>query len=187
MPHGNCGEWDSGRDRTSVPLRVGDELWMYFAGMPAGCFYDPDADDPAALNPAPPSPDDNRLHREQRPWRVGLAKLRVDGWGYVQLKRGAPSGYLTTIPFEYQGGDLVVNGCGLGVGGIRVEVIHTDGQSVVEGFGKQPCAFDATDGVECRASWGNNTPLAPGMYRLRVVFEGLQARLYSFGFDRRPP
>jgi len=107
MPHGNCGEWDSGRDRTCVPIRVGDEWWLYFCGMPAGCFADPDRDDPLQVDPRPPSPRDNQLHRAQRPWRVGLARLRVDGWAYWQRERDAARGHLTTIPFEYTRGRLV--------------------------------------------------------------------------------
>jgi hypothetical protein len=183
MAHGACGEWDSGRDRTSIPLQVGDELWLYFCGMPAGCYADPDRDDATNVNAAPPSPDENAKHWLQRPWRVGLARLRRDGWGYVQLEREAERGQLTTIPFRYDGGQLVVNGVGLGEGGIRVEVRTENGLQVVEGFDAGKCSFDKPDSVSARVAWDSKRDLKPGTYRLRFVFEGVRSRLYAFGFE----
>ena len=184
MPHGNCGEWDSGRNRTSIPIRVGDELWLYFCGMPAQFFGDADAEDYI-----PPlwvdawSYEKTRLRQEQRPWRVGLAKLRADGWAYLQLRRDAGAGELTTIPFTYAGGDLVVNGSGLGPGGIRVEVLQADGADVMPGFDRESCRFSAPDAVTSRVTWTGARPLPHGRYRLRFIFEGLRAQLYAFGFE----
>ena len=183
MPHGNCGEWDSGRDRADVPIRVGDELWLYFCGMPAGHFSDPDADDPLKIQAKPPSPDENRRFRELRPWKFGMAKLRVDGWAYVQLEREAESGYLTTIPFEYAGGRLVVNGSGLGRDGVRAEVRTPDNRSTVPGFGKEHCQFSDEDSVRAEVTWAGAPELPDGKYRLRFWFEGLRSKLYSFGFE----
>lgn len=185
MPHGNCGEWDSGRDRTCVPLHIGDELWLYFCGAPAGHFSDADQSDYLTMRPGPPSPEDNRRFAELRPWRVGLARLRQDGWAYMQLQREAGCGYLTTIPFEYCGGRLVVNGSGLGEGGMRVEVRSADNRSAVPGFEQENCRFNTADGVSVTVTWGKGAELRPGVYRLRFFFEGLRAKLYSFGFERK--
>ena len=186
MPHGPCGAWDSGRDRTSVPIRVGDELWMYFCGMPAQYFGDADAEDYAPQMYVDAWGWDwqkQRIRQEQRPWRVGMARLRADGWAYLQLNRNAETGYLTTIPFDYTGGGLVINGTGLGSGGIRVEVLTADGASVIPGFGRDHCRFSAPDAVTSRVTWDEGKALPPGRYRLRFVFEGLRARLYAFGFE----
>ena len=183
MPHGNCGEWDSGRDRTCVPIRVGDELWLYFCGMPAGHFSDPDLDDPTKVMARPTSPEEQTRHRELRPWRVGLAKLRVDGWAYLQLAREAGGGYVTTIPFDYDGGNLVVNGSGLGEGGIRAEVRTADNLSVIPGFERESCAFSDDDSVSSQVTWAGAPPLESGTYCVRFYFEGLRAKLYAFGFE----
>lgn len=178
LPHGNCGEWDSGRDRSAPPVRVGDELWLYFAGMPAGNFANPDCDDPASVKATPPSPDDNRLHREQRPWKVGLAKLRVDGWGFVQRRREASRGYFTTIPFRYAGGELVVNGTGLS--GASVEMRTADNRMPVKGFERG--RFSGEDGIDARVTWEGDAVLPNGSYRLRFTIRSLEARLFAFGF-----
>ncbi len=188
LRHGACGDWDSGRDRTSLPIRVGDELWLYFCGMPASYFGDPDVE-----GYAPPMWADGWTAQNQagadvalRPWRTGLAKMRVDGWGYVELRRDSERGSLTTIPFAYAGGRLVVNGSRLGPAGVRVEVCVAsacgDDDAVVPGFGRDACRFSAEDAVTSHVSWAGDTALPHGTYRLRFTFEGLRARLYSFGF-----
>lgn len=184
LPHGPCGSWDSGRDRTSVPIRVGDELWMYFCGMPAQYFGDADAEDYAPQMYVDAwSVERTRVRQEQRPWRVGMARLRLDGWAYLHLRRNEEQGYLATIPFDYIGGSLVVNGSGLGPGGIRVEVCAADGASVIPGFDRGGCCFSAPDAVTSRVTWEGGKTLPVGRYRLRFVFEGLRARLYAFGFE----
>lgn len=183
MSHGNCGEWDNGRDRTSPPIRVGDELWLYFVGMPAGNFTDSDRDDPKNIVVSAPSPDDHKRYAELRPWRVGLAKLRVDGWSFFRLGRDAVEGHLTTVPFDYHGGVLQVNGCGLGQGGVCVEWLTADGKKGVPGFEREKCRFSQPNDVNCRVDWEGATVPTPGRYCLRFVFEGLAGRLYSFGFE----
>jgi hypothetical protein len=162
---------------------VGDELWLYFCGMPAGCFSDADRDDPLRVNPRPPSPAENEAHQLQRPWRVGMARLRADGWGYLQVRRDERRGVMTTIPFEYDGGDLVVNGCGLGEG-LRVEVRDAQNRGPTPGFEAAHCRFSSPDAVSSRVSWKSGKALPPGRYRLRFSFEDLRARLYAFGFER---
>jgi hypothetical protein len=180
MPHGECGEWDSGRDRTQVPFRVGDELWLYFCGMPAGQFSDPDAGDYGDLKAGPPSPRDNEINQELRPWKLGMARLRVDGWGYMRRERDAEAGVFTTIPFEYKGGRLVVNGSGLN--GVKVELRAENNSAAVKGFESRSSRFGAEDSVASRVAWSGGEP-APGRYRLRFILTGLDAKVYSFGFE----
>lgn len=182
LRHGDCGEWDNGRVRTSPPFHVGDEYWLYFAGMPAGNFADADRDDPTAVRAAPPSPDDNRRNRELRPWSVGRARMRVDGWAYLRLDPDCDAGCVTTIPFDWAGGSLTVNGSGLGEGGIRAELLTADGR-VVEGCDRTRCRFSAPDAVSSKLSWPGAPSPAKGRYRLRFHFEGVKARLYGFGFE----
>jgi hypothetical protein len=184
FPHGPCGSWDSGRVRTSLPIRVGDELWMYYCGMPASYFDDPDAKgyvppvwaDAWSMNTTPRG-------LALRPWHVGLARLRVDGWAYLQLAREATAGEFTTIPFDYTGGRLVLNGTRLGEGGLRAELRTADDRAIVPGFERASCRFSSADSVNARVTWTGEKQLAPGRYRLRFAFEGLRAKLYAFGFD----
>ncbi len=184
LPHGAAGAWDSGRVRTGLPIRVGDELRLYYCGMPASYFDDPDA-----KGYVPPVWADAWSHNttarglELRPWKVGLAKLRADGWAYLQLARDAQSGHLTTIPFEYGGGQLVVNGTGLGSGGIRVEVRTAENAAVVPGFDAASSRFSNPDAVRSSVAWSGDKTLEPGTYRLRFVFDGLRSKLYAFGFQ----
>lgn len=182
MPHGNCGEWDSGRDRTCVPFRQGDDLWLYFCGMPAGCFSDPDAAPAGSADAEPPSPKTNEIFAELRPWRVGLAKLRVDGWGYLQRDREAESGLMTTIPFDHSGGTLVVNGSGLKPGAAHVEFLTPAGD-VVPGFEARASAFSVEDDLDSRVTWSDRSAPPPGRYRLRFVIRDPEVKLYSFGFE----
>ena len=189
LPHGNAGQWDNGRIRTGVPIRVGDELWLYYCGMPAQTHHD-----------IPHTADD--LHTQQRataetlrkgrglsrgdhlrPQRLGLARLRADGWAYLQLTREAPAGYVTTIPLEYVGGDLVVNGIGLGPGSLSVEILAADTMEVIEGFSCNDAAFSHSDSVSSHVTWKNGKALPRGTYRLRFVFRSLKSKLYAFGFE----
>jgi len=181
MPHGACGEWDSGRVRTCAPFRDGDELRLYFCGMPAGSFSDPDKAAATEADASPPSPDQQKLYGELRPWRVGMARLRVDGWGFLRLDRDAGGGFFTTIPFDYDGGALTVNGSGLKPGAAAVEVLHADGAPLA-GFEAARCVFSAADSVASRVTWTGAPPLPHGRYRLRFLLNCHRVRLYSFGF-----
>jgi hypothetical protein len=150
--------------------------------MPAGHFSDPDADDPTRIVAAAPSPDDLKRHQVQRPWRVGLARLRVDGWAHLRLERDVPEGSFTTIPFDYLGGRLTLNGSGMGHGQLAVEVLDADGH-VVPGFDLDRCRIEQDDAIASAVSWSPAPSLAPGVYRLRFVFRSLACRLYGFAFE----
>ena len=180
MSHGNCGEWDSGRDRTTIPVRVGDELWMYFCGMPASYFMDPDANDYlTSKHDGWNRPDYSWM---VRPWGVGLAKLRVDGWAWLQREREAARGVVTTIPFAYDGGGLVVNGSGLD--GVQVEVRNAGNTAPLPGFEAEGSSFSDTDSIAARAAWQSGADLPKGeRIRLRFLINSVDAKLYAFGFE----
>lgn len=169
--HGAAGDWDSGRMRTSVPIRVGNELWMYYCGMPAGCFTDVAdndimkksiSDNPASTN-------------ELRPWQLGLAKLRVGGWAYMRLKRDTENGCLRTIPFNGETLNLTVNGTGLK--GMSVEVLTADGKTVP---GYEKGLFDADDSIDAKVKWQAGDKLPQGEIVLEFHFTSEKNRLYSF-------
>jgi hypothetical protein len=177
MPHGNTGEWDSGRDRTSLPLVVGDELWLYYCGMPASYFADPDKIDLKANAWNHP---ENAI--ELRPWQVGLAKLRVDGWAGVRLNRESQAGMFMTIPFDYSGASLLVNGKGLD--NVQVEIINAESCEPLKGFEKEKSSFSDKDSINAIVSWKGKHEAPEGKYRLRFVINSLSSSLYSFGFKK---
>ena len=190
LPHGNCGEWDSGRVRTSVPIRVGGELRLYYGGMQAQTHHDiPVTDDDLHAEEVP----EEQLRKGRglaaghrlRTCRIGMARMRVDGWGYLQLERRAAQGWLTTIPFHYEGGRLVVNGVGLGANRLAVEVLPASEQQPMPGFACSDVAFGAEEGIAVDVSWRGGPFPAAGDYRLRFAFADLASRLYSFGFETR--
>lgn len=186
LPHGACGDWDSGRVRSSLPVRVGDEQWMWFAGGPASDYNDPEADGNdylARLRVHAGGPDDLQKFRALRAWRVGMARLRVEGWAFLRLHRDAEAGELTTIPFRTAGGERVtVNGVQLGEGGLRLELLDA-GSHVVRDFARADCTFATPDSVNAEVRWrGGGLPA--GTHRLRICFEGLRARLYAIGFGK---
>jgi hypothetical protein len=117
---------------------------------------------------------------ELRPWGVGLAKLRVDGWGYIQKEREATSCVITTIPFTYDGGRLVVNGSGLD--GVKVELRNAANTEAILGFESANSSFSECDSLQADVTWGAETELPHETYRLRFIIECVEAKLYSFGF-----
>ncbi|MHC4872699.1 MAG: hypothetical protein ACYTFY_12730, partial [Planctomycetota bacterium] len=177
MLHGNVGEWDSGRDRTADPIRVGDELWMYYCGMPASYFGDPEKFDITCdgWNHPPAA-------KFLRPWQVGVAKMRVDGWAYFEKTRGAEDSEIVTIPFSYEGGDLEINAAGLS--GLQVEVLDAESCEVVTGFEKEKSSFNSDNSVSEKALWEGNPELKEGNYRLRFTISDYETKLYSFGFSK---
>jgi hypothetical protein len=108
--------------------------------------------------------------------------MRVDGWGYVQRLRDAQAGYITTIPLKHDGGELVVNGSGLDR--VQVEVRTADNTQPVPGFVAAASSFSAQDSTKAKVAWKGASPLAPGSYRLRFILSGVEAKLYSFGFEQ---
>ena len=108
--------------------------------------------------------------------------MRVDGWAYLRLDPDCDAGRVTTIPFDWAGGALTVNGSGLGEGGIRAELLTAEGR-VVEGYERTRCHFSAPDAISSKLSWPGAAAPVKGRYRLRFHFEGVKARLYGFGFE----
>lgn len=172
MSHGNCGEWDSGRDRSSRPVRVGDELWMYYCGMPASYFAEPGRID---LNADGWNGPTNTA--ELRPWHVGVAKMRLDGWAYLQMQRDSETASFLTLPFDASGKKVSVNGKGLG--GLKAELVDENG-TVIKGFEKENSSFSSDDSVCAELSWNGMEALPEGNCRLRFHIDSLRTKIYSF-------
>lgn len=94
------GDWDFGNNSVPAtpPIRVGDELWFYYAGR-------------------------STLHNEiPNDGAIGLATLRLDG--FVSMD-AADQGTLTTKPLRLAGNQLCLN-ADASAGSIRVEMLNGD-------------------------------------------------------------
>ncbi len=181
LPNGAAGDFDSGRVRTVPPVRVGDELWFYYCGMPASYFDNPD--EPGykpALFANAWGQEVAGLRQLQRPWKVGLAKLRADGWAYLQMQREVEEASATTITLKPAGGRLVVNGIGLGTAGLSVAVLDAVTRQPLPGYGFDECQCSAADGVNVPVRWGARAALPTGAVRLAFRFRDLRAKLFAF-------
>ena len=141
-------------------IRVGDELWFYFAGLDVH-------------------------HKEQslKPssGARGRAVLRLDG--FLSADAAYTGGELTTKPLIFSGDRLELN-VDTGAGGtVRVEIQDESGEPV-EGF--TAAEADEINGNYLRVpvTWNGNRdvgPLAGRPIRLRFVMR--DAKLYSFRFS----
>ena len=169
LPVGEVGDWDRFNQCTSNhPLRVGDEIWVYYSGR-------------------------SYRHKEYRSfpdWRpdlprddngpdfvgIGLATMRLDGW--CSLDAGYGGGTVLTEPGVLQSGDLWVN-AKADRGQVVVEVLDEAGQRLP---GSRPSAPLAADGVRLPVTWPDGgAPTWSGDRPVRLRFRLENARLYSWG------
>ena len=154
---GEPGQWDCGSIYTcNHPIIVGDEIWMYYAGL-------------------------NQGHggREDSVGSIGLATWRLDG--FVSINANRTTGILTTRPVKFSGDRLVINGEVLG-GKIVVELLHPSGR-VISGFEAKNCRPMRRDSIRHKVAWKGRKSLADlAGKRVKLRFYMNSARLYSFTF-----
>ena len=103
-------------------LPIGDELRLYYTG------YD--------------QPHDKVTGEEYRP-AIGSALLRLDG--FVSQDTGGQGGWLTTLPFTFEGDHLEVNMDGSARGWLKVEILD-EGMQSLKGFTEEKrCACGSWD------------------------------------------
>lgn len=160
LPRGGVGEWDRFNQSTSTrPVRVGDELWVYYSG---------------------------RLYRhgeykqsgpkDTGPYHIGigLATLRLDGW--CSLQSSFDGGEVITKPVILPEGELFINAKS-DWGEIVVEFLQPDGDEI-EGMRSTPVK---ADGVSLHVQWPNDNSLerlAGKPIRLRFTIKN--GLLYSW-------
>jgi hypothetical protein len=154
-------DWDFGFNSpsTAAPVRVGNELWIYYSGR-------------SYRHPVDGQP------REPNHGAIGLAKIRLDG--FVSMDAGADEGTLTTHPLRASGGGLYLN-ADAAKGEIRVEVLGEDG-TPLRGFGAPECTAMREDSVRHLMRWKKGAPI-PKDTPFRLKFHLRNAALYSFAID----
>lgn len=160
---------EDGYDRTlyaGSPLRVGDELWIYYR-----------ADDGDHItffkDNTPYYPDRTRIAR------TALATLRWDG--YVSLDAGQSGGRLVTRPLQFKGEKLTVN-LDAPQGELKAELQDGAGEPI-PGFSAADCLPITGDGLALSVRWRGKGSLAPlAGHTVRVHFDLTRGSLYAFGF-----
>ena len=167
------GEWDCAvQVPLHEPVRVGDELWLYYSGL-STIFNGARGDDGWGL----------LTDGQVPPNGIGLATMRLDG--FASLDGSPRGGTLTTKPFTFEGTKLTVNARALGH--ITVEILDADGQPI-EGYNPLSTTGDSVsqsphyDPVLRRTSpWTGLGKLNGRPIRLR--FHLWNTQLYAFAFE----
>ncbi len=169
LPNGPADGWECGlASMFQAPLRVGDELWIYYTGT-------------------------NGPHDAQgKETQVGLAKLRLDGFVSIDAfdndhkNKAAEKNYpptLLTRPLYSTGNRLVVNAAVQGEGGfVEAELLTLDGY-VIEGFGRQDCDSFSGDSLAHTFSWQGREDIGSHL-PVRVRFYMDKAKLYALQMPR---
>lgn len=147
--------WDHANNSASMlgPVRVGDELWIYYSGRATD-------------------------HRS-RPHvgAIGLGTLRLDG--FFSLDAGVAKGTLVTKPLRLTNADLRVNANVAG-GTMRIAVLDEQANPIAP-FTLDNCIPLTTDSVRHRVQWRGATNLASVVRKIvRLKFELTSAELYAF-------
>ena len=176
LDRGEPGSFDAGMIfYHSVPIAVGGEWWIYYAGFDS--CHTPGPYVEASIQA-------QRLRevaegRRQLP-AIGLAKIRQGG--FVSLDAREQTGTLVTRPMVAGGAGLEFNARVASAGEIRVEVQDAGGEPL-RGFESGACTGVTGDGIALRVHWGDRTGDAAWTGRtLRLAFQITNAELYGFRF-----
>jgi len=141
-------------------IRMGDELWMYFAGL------------------------DVAHNAEQNLMRSNGARsravLRLDG--FISADAAYTGGELTTRPLIFEGNKLQLN-VATGAGGTVQVEIQDEAGNPIQDFTAEEASEINGNYIRVLASWKGNedvSSLAGQVIRLRFVMR--DAKFYSFQF-----
>ena len=161
---GMDGTWDSKWIYPTLrPVRMGDELWIYYMGT--------NHDHAGRV--------DAKAAREER--SMGRAILRLDG--FVAAEADYEGGTFLTPPVQFTGSRLELN-LNTGAGGVaKVELMHESGEPV-RGFTMAEADELNGNSVRFVATWNKGksdvSQLAGKPVRLRIKMRA--AKLYAFQF-----
>jgi len=146
--------WDHANNSASMlgPIRVGDELWMYYSGRTTD-------------------------HRS-RPHvgAIGLGTLRVDG--FFSIDAGKERGTLVTKPLHLINTDLHVNADVAG-GDLRLAILNEQ-DAPIEPYTLDNCVPLTTDNVRHRVLWRGASDLGGVIGKtVRLKFEMTDTALYG--------
>ena len=138
-------------------LPIGDELRLYYTG------YD--------------QPHDKVTGEEYRP-AIGSALLRLDG--FVSQDAGGQGGWLTTLPFTFEGNHIEVNMDGSARGWLKVEILD-EGLQPLKGFTEADADRLGGSSTAQTVTWNGKQDLsALKGQTVRLRFVGQSVKLYAF-------
>ncbi|MBF0431270.1 MAG: hypothetical protein HQK83_08335 [Fibrobacteria bacterium] len=160
IPRGKNGEWDDGMVMTSnTPLRVDNEIWMYYSGW-------------------------DGIHMQvPRTCKIGLAKWRLDG--FMSMDAEDTEGTLLTKQLAFNGKYLLVNADASAEGAYMLfELLDSTG-SVITGYSKDDCDTVSADSVEHVISWQRNNELSDMAGQpVQLKIYAANAELYAIKFGQ---
>ena len=147
------------------PIRMGDELWIYYSGTNRDHDGIVDATADGLLT------------------GIGRAVLRLDG--FVSADAEYEGGEMVTPIIRFEGGHLELNVDTGGGGSVRVELQDANGQPI-EGYAEKDASFVCGNSVRMPVCWGENrdvSGLAGKPIRIRFVMR--DCKLYAFQFTHQ--
>ena len=148
------------------PVRMGDELWIYYAGM------NWDRVNPAGVDPQ--APDGNRLSG------ISRAIMRLDG--FVSADAPYEGGELVTPAIRFAGKKLELNIDTGGGGSVLVELLE-ENLEPIEGFTRAEAAPVNGNSVRMPVRWGEVSDVgALAGKPVRIRFMMRDCKLYAFQF-----
>jgi len=151
--------WDCGSIYTcNRPIVVGDEIYLYYAGLNQGHGHEPGV-----------------------AGSIGLATWRLDG--FVSIHANSVTGTLTTRPLKFSGERLVIN-AEAEEGEIVVELLDASG-CPIPGFEAQNGVSFRGDSTHHEVAWKQGCELGDLIGRpVKLKLYMRCAKLYSFTFEK---
>jgi len=167
MANGREGQFDS-RYVWAMPnpIRMGDELWIYYVGSNRDHYRNIDRS----------APDGTHLAG------IGRAVLRLDG--FISADAGYRGGQLTTPLTRFSGGRLELNVATSGGGSVEVELLDEQGQPI-DGYSRADSRPINGNSVRMPVRWKSTddvSKLAGHPVQLRFYMQ--DCKLYAFQFLR---
>ncbi len=155
IPRGPDGSFD--KDCARPPANIithNDEHWIYYLGT------------------------NERWGARKWDARLGLAKLRLDGFFFLEAKD--KPGTVVTKPFKLTGKTLLVN-VDAGAGGLRVEILDDEGQPLPGFSGDDAPPRNGVDELRFQPAWKGRRDLSAIQGQVvKIRFTLRDARLFAF-------
>lgn len=146
------------------PLRMGDEIWIYYAGS--------NVDHDGQIDPASPG--------GKRQGAISRAVMRLDG--FVSADASCEDGELTTRLLQFDGKQLVLNLDTSAGGACRVELLDAQRQPI-PGYSGDAAGWTIGNSVRLPVRWSEKADLSALAGKpLRIRFALRNCKLYAFQF-----
>ena len=169
LPYGSSQSWEDQQVYPVAPMVVGDEIWVYYSGT----------------NVRHQTKDlrlsGDRVDGRWRGARIGLAKLRRDGWVVARPEPGGNEAWIVTKPMTFEGETLWVNADAQD-GSLTVEVLDDQGNPIPD-YERGDCEPVEKDATAIAVRWQDADLRGLAGRTVRFKFYLNEASLYSFWCD----